>query len=166
MWPTRAPGTTVSMPSRMPVPARRIDTNTSFLPSITIAFVVSSGGCTSISRIGVSRVTSYVMSIASSLSSRRKEFVDASLLRISVSLCWMSGCMRTWTLFMSGILSPLEHRPVADDPQRRQPASMLFRERTARGPRPAFEHLGQRQVHVHLLAPRVGHFVHLSDRQR
>ena len=58
MWPTRAPGTTLSMPSRMPVPARRIDTNTSFLPSITLAFIVSSGVSISTSCIGMSRVTS------------------------------------------------------------------------------------------------------------
>jgi hypothetical protein len=36
MWPTRAPGTTLSMPSRMPLPARRMETNTSFLPSMTL----------------------------------------------------------------------------------------------------------------------------------
>jgi hypothetical protein len=75
----------------MPVPARRIDTNTSFLPSITRALVFSIGVSTSISCIGMSRVTSYVISDASSLSSRRKLFVDASLFRISVSLCWISG---------------------------------------------------------------------------
>ena len=58
MWPTRAPGTTLSMPSRMPVPARRMETNTSFLPSMTFAVVFSSGVSISISCIGMSRVTS------------------------------------------------------------------------------------------------------------
>ena len=73
------------------MPARRMETNTSFLPSMTFVLVFSSGVSISTSCIGMSRVTSYVISVASSLSSRRKLLVDASLLRISESLCWMSG---------------------------------------------------------------------------
>jgi hypothetical protein len=42
----------------MPAPARMIETNTSFLPSMTLPVVVSSGVSTSISCIGISRVTS------------------------------------------------------------------------------------------------------------
>jgi hypothetical protein len=58
MWPMRAPGTTLSMPSRKPAPARMMDTNTVFLPSITGACMVSSGVSISISWVGMSRVTS------------------------------------------------------------------------------------------------------------
>ena len=58
MWPTRAPGTTPSIPSSRPVPARRIETNTSFLPSITREVMVSSGVSICTSCIGTSRVTS------------------------------------------------------------------------------------------------------------
>src|SRR5205085_98415 len=119
------------------------------------------------------------MSIASSLSSRRKEFVDASLLRISVSLCWISGWSRTWTLLMALLWTchsgagrdpvALDERrwapacagatmsedgAVGNDTQRRKALAMFLRERAARGPGAAFEHPGQRHVtlvHVHAL---------------
>ena len=58
MWPTRAPGTTSSMPSRKPSPARMTTTNTVFLPSITGAIIVSSGVSISTRLVGMSRVTS------------------------------------------------------------------------------------------------------------
>ena len=58
MWATRAPGTSSSMPSSMPLPARMMTTNTVFLPSITGACMASSGVSISISCVGMSRVTS------------------------------------------------------------------------------------------------------------
>ena len=87
MWPTRAPGTTDRKPSSNPVPARRIGTNTGFLPSITRPVIRSSGVSISSSCVGISRVTSYAISEPISFSRRRKLVVLVSLLRISVSLC-------------------------------------------------------------------------------
>src|SRR6476661_2880048 len=101
MWPTRAPGTTLSMPSRMPVPARRIETNTSFFPSMTLAVIFSIGVSISMSCTAMSRVTSYAISDASSPSSRRKLLVLASFLRISVSLCCTRGWSMRWTWDMA-----------------------------------------------------------------
>ena len=46
------------MPSRMPAPARMIETNTVFLPSITRERIGSIGVSMSTSCIGMSRVTS------------------------------------------------------------------------------------------------------------
>ncbi len=48
----------------------------------------------SISCVGMSRVTSYAISIAISFISVRKLYVLRSFSRISVSLCWISGCDR------------------------------------------------------------------------
>jgi len=58
MWPTRALGSTSSMPSRKPLPARRMAASTIFLPSITRELMVSSGVSIAISCSGRSRVTS------------------------------------------------------------------------------------------------------------
>jgi len=58
MCPTRAPGTTSSMPSRKPLPARMITTNTVLRPSITGELIFSRGVSISTMRIGISRVTS------------------------------------------------------------------------------------------------------------
>ena len=76
------------------MPARRIDTNTVFLPSITGDIVFSSGVSISINCVGMSRVTSYAISIAISFISVRKLYVLRDFSRINVSLCWISGCDR------------------------------------------------------------------------
>jgi hypothetical protein len=58
MWPTRAEGRMLSMPSTMPVPARRIGTSTIFLPSSMVPRARAMGVSTSVSMTGRSRVTS------------------------------------------------------------------------------------------------------------
>src|SRR3982751_5601536 len=99
------------------------------------------------------------MSMASSFSSRRNEFVDASLLRISVSLCWMSGWSRRWTLAMGG----LKHRAVTGHLERWQAAAEPLGERAAGGPRAAFQDAGERHVVLvdfHVAAHRMRDIVH------
>jgi hypothetical protein len=58
MWPTRALGRISSMPSRMPLPARRIDTSTIFLPSSIGAIIGATGVSMLTIDIGRSRHTS------------------------------------------------------------------------------------------------------------
>ena len=84
-------GTTISMPSRMPLPARRIDTRHSFLPSMTGAFIVRQRrlDLDSLSR-QVAR--DLVGQQLADLAQQAAEAVGAGVLVAhQVSLCWTSG---------------------------------------------------------------------------
>src|SRR6218665_590576 len=123
MRATRAPGTTLSMPPRKPLPARRIETSTSFLPSIIWPVMVSSGVSICTGDSGMSRVTSYAINWLSSPNRRRKLLLLASFLRISVSLCWTRGWVMTVRLLISD-------RPLPDVPEGK---SIAPAPRTSRG---------------------------------
>jgi hypothetical protein len=58
MCPTRADGKIFSMPSRMPPPARKMLTMTTFLPSSSGASIEASGVSMGVGTRGRSRVTS------------------------------------------------------------------------------------------------------------
>ena len=79
------------MPSRMPLPARRIDTKHSFLPSKQRRLVVSSG-VSIVDRLGRQVARDLVGHQQADLAQQPAELVVAvSLRRISVSLCCTSG---------------------------------------------------------------------------
>jgi hypothetical protein len=87
MCPTRADGKISSMPSRMPLPARMIETSTVFLPSRIGAIIGAIGVSIGASVVGKSRHTSYARSMLISRSRLRNELVLVSFDRISDSLC-------------------------------------------------------------------------------
>ena len=105
------------------MPARRIDTNTSFLPSITLA-------CHRLQRrldldvLHRHVARDLVGHEQPSLVQQAAEAVGAAspCWRISVSLCWTSGWSMRWTLSLCHGVSMLssEDRAVAGDAQRRQ----------------------------------------------
>src|SRR6516164_7485779 len=142
MWPTRANGNRSSIPSRMPPPARRIDTRHSFLPASNGKLPRSSGVSISVTASGSSRVASYANSRLISRSSRRNSAVDVFRSRISDSLCWTSGCSTTVTLDRGCCMTSfLEQGAVADDRERRSARRPAFeRDLSSSRPTAAFQH--------------------------
>src|SRR5436305_1305874 len=108
MWPTRADGRISSMPSRIPLPARKIEISTIFLPSSFGAIIVAIGVSILTAVVGKSRHTSYASSKLISRSRFRNVLVLVSFERISVSLCWTRGWSMTWTLpaIAAAVVSP------------------------------------------------------------
>src|SRR5882724_3171986 len=108
MWPTRAEGRISSMPSRIPLPARKIEMSTIFLPSSFGAIIDAIGVSIFTAVVGKSRHTSYASSMLISRRRFRKVLVLVSFERISVSLCWTRGWSMTLTLpaITAAVVSP------------------------------------------------------------
>src|SRR3972149_5324268 len=78
-----------------------------------------------------------------SLSNSRNDLVETFLSRMSVSLCWISGCLQTVT---PSIFILLKDRAVADHLDRRRTVGpALARDGAAGRPGTAFEDFRQRQ---------------------
>src|SRR5437016_2590994 len=107
-----------------------------------------------------------------SLRSSRKDLVERSLSRISVSLCWTSGCSTTVTPSMGfpNACALLENRAVADDLDgRRAVGSLCTRGLAAGRPGSALEDLGQWEgecVPAQLLAHLFREPIEQSHRER
>src|SRR3954454_6466300 len=97
MKPTRAPEISVSTPSSIPRPARRIGQTATFFPEMRGIGATSSGVSMSTCSVGRSFVASYVRSSVTSSTSLRKCTVGVSLSRRYDSLCWTSGCVTSIT---------------------------------------------------------------------
>src|SRR5829696_4093564 len=102
MKPTRAPEISVSTPSSIPSPARRIGQTATFLPEMRGTGATSSGVSISTSSVGRSFVASYVRSSVTSSTSLRKCTVGVFRSRRYDTLCWTSGCM-TWMTGTTGL---------------------------------------------------------------
>src|ERR1700739_2214868 len=147
MCPTRAEGSSASIPSRMPPPARRIDTRHSFLPASNGKLARSIGVSISVTASGSSRVASYASSRLISRSNRRNSAVDVLRSRISDSLCWTSGCSTTVKLVhCCCIIASLEQSAIADDRERRTAVwPPLECDLPSGRPGTAFEHFDERK---------------------
>src|SRR5215204_3228367 len=119
MNPTRAPETSESTPSSIPMPARITGHTATFLPEIRCTTVFSSGVSISTSSVGKSFVASYVSSSVTSFAILRKCTVGVSFSRRYESLCWTSGCSTTirrspcWTATAPAGRSPAPPSPAA-----------------------------------------------------
>src|SRR6516225_4063539 len=139
--PTRADGSRSSIPSRIPLPARRIDTRHSFLPASKGKLALSSGVSISLAARGSSRVASYANNRLISRSSLRNSAVEVLRSRISDSLCWTSGCSTTVKLVHCCCnIASSEQRAVADDGERRTAVAPLKRDLPSGRPAAAFQH--------------------------
>ena len=128
------------------MPARRIDTNTSFLPSITLP-VVCLQRCLDLDLVHrhVARAPRRPSAAEISCSSRRKLLVEASFSAHQGQLV-LHQRMVDQVYVVRHASSVLEDRAVAGDGQRRRPSRSRCGERAARGPGAAFEHAGQRHA--------------------
>src|SRR5829696_9249850 len=119
MNPTRAPETSDSTPSSIPIPARSTGQTATFFPEMRCTVVRSSGVSISTSSVGKSFVASYVRSSVTSFAILRKCTVGVSFSRKYESLCWTSGCSTTirrspcWTATAPAGRSPAPPSPAA-----------------------------------------------------
>src|SRR5918995_5752038 len=119
MNPTRAPETSESTPSSIPIPARSTGQTATFFPEMRCTVVRSSGVSMSTSSVGKSFVASYVRSSVTSFAILRKCTVGVSFSRRYESLCWTSGCSTTirrspcWTATAPAWRSPAPPSPAA-----------------------------------------------------
>src|SRR5258708_7714933 len=104
--------------------------------------------------------------------SSRNDFVDMSLLRISVSLCCTNGCSTTVTpsiFLLPGARGRLKYRSVANNLDRwTSIRAALARDCSAGRPRAAFENFGKRQgagIHVQFFADCIAKPVEQGDGQ-
>ncbi len=129
------------MPSRMPVPARRIETKTSFLPSMTLPVVFSSG--VSICDLVHRHVTQHLVGHQRrNLVQQLTKAVGGGVLSTHQGELVLHKGMIDEMNGAHGV--PLEDRAVADDRQRWQPTAQPLGQRPARRPGAALQHARQR----------------------